>query len=260
MLTIVKVGGKIVETPQQLKALLHAFAALPGRKILVHGGGRSATDMATRLGIPTQMVAGRRITDEAMLEVVTMVYGGGVNKRIVARLQACGVNALGMTGADAGIIRAHRRPKGEVDYGFVGDVDAVDDAALARLLDQGLTPIIAPLTLDAGGNLLNTNADTIAGEVAAAMARREDVRLIYCFEHAGCLRNPDDETSVIPHIDREGFARLTDEGVISGGMIPKVENCLRAVESGVRQVRITRLEQPVDGPARFAPGTAFGDC
>lgn len=214
--------------------------------------------MAARLGIPTQMVAGRRITDADMLEVVTMVYGGSVNKRIVARLQSCGVNALGMTGADAGIIHAHRRPIGDVDYGFVGDVDSVDDTALARLLDQGLTPILAPLTYDGMGNLLNTNADTIAGEVAIAMARREDVRLLYCFEHAGCLRIPDDETSVIPHINREDFARWVEKGVISGGMLPKIENCLRAIENGVRQVRITRLEQPADAPAFFAPGTAFG--
>ena len=191
-LTIVKVGGKIVETPETLQALLRQFSALKGLKILVHGGGRTATEVAAQLNIPTQMVDGRRITDEEMLRVVTMVYGGLVNKQVVAQLQACGVNALGLTGADMDVIRSHRRqPVGGVDFGFVGDVDRVDADRLSQLLDSGITPVVAPLTHNGQGSLLNTNADTMAAEVAKALAERYDVTLVYCFEHAGVLAEAD---------------------------------------------------------------------
>lgn len=239
-LTIVKVGGKIVENEQALAQLVHDFSAIEGHKILVHGGGRTATDIAGHLGIPTQMVNGRRVTDADMLQVVTMVYGGLVNKRVVAQLQACGVCALGMTGADMDVIRSHQRIANGIDYGYVGDVDRVDGHRLAALLRSGLVPVLAPLTHDGRGNLLNTNADTIACETAQALAPHFEVTLTYCFEHAGVLRQPDDPESVIPHIHREMFTQLVADGTVSGGMIPKLENCLSAVEKGVNRVFITQ--------------------
>lgn len=242
-LTVVKVGGKIVEDAGSLAQLIADFSAMPGRKVLVHGGGRTATDIAARLGIETKMVAGRRVTDAEMLRVVTMVYGGLVNKNIVAQLQAAGVDALGLTGADMDVVRSHRRPAAEVDYGFVGDVDRVDASALARLIDAGTVPVLAPLTHDGRGQLLNTNADTIAQEAAKALARIYDVTLVYCFEHAGVLADPQDEGSAIAHIDRTAFGRLVEEGTVSGGMIPKIENCLKAVEAGVSRVLITRADR-----------------
>ena len=247
-LTIVKVGGKIVETPETLQALLRQFSALKGLKILVHGGGRTATEVAAQLNIPTQMVDGRRITDAEMLRVVTMVYGGLVNKQVVAQLQACGVNALGLTGADMDVIRSHRRqPVGGVDFGFVGDVDRVDADRLSQLLDSGITPVVAPLTHNGQGSLLNTNADTMAAEVAKALAGRYDVTLVYCFEHAGVLAEADREDSVIHRITRADFERLKAEGVVSGGMLPKLENCLAAVDAGVKRVVITRADALEEG-------------
>ena len=243
-ITIVKVGGKIVETPESLSRLLQDFSALEGEKVLVHGGGRTATDVAGQLGIETHMVDGRRITDAPMLRVVTMVYAGLVNKGLVAQLQAHGVNALGLTGADMDVIRSHRRPlRNGVDYGFVGDVDRVDGHRLAFLLASGITPVMAPLTHDGQGSLLNTNADTIASETAKALAREGiEVTLVYCFEHAGVLTSPDDEESVIPLITRPTFNQLKADGTISGGMLPKIENSLAAVEAGVRRVIITRAD------------------
>uniref|UniRef100_UPI003FEF044F acetylglutamate kinase n=1 Tax=Alloprevotella sp. TaxID=1872471 RepID=UPI003FEF044F len=243
-ITIVKVGGKIVENPETLNQLLHDFSALPGKKVLVHGGGRTATDMASRLGIETHMVEGRRITDADMLRVVTMVYAGLVNKNVVARLQGCGVNALGLTGADMDVIRSHRRPlKNGIDYGFVGDVDHVDGERLSMLVEAGITPVMAPLTHNGQGDMLNTNADTIAAETAKALAAHYDVTLVYCFEHAGVLTNPDDEESVIPLITREKFELLKADGTVSGGMLPKIENSLAAVEAGVKRVVITKANK-----------------
>ncbi len=242
-LTIIKVGGKIVETPQSLETLLNQFHQLEGHKILVHGGGRTATDVAAKLGIETTMIEGRRVTDEEMLRVVTMVYGGLVNKNIVAKLQAKGVNALGLTGADMNVIKSHRRPlKNGIDYGFVGDVDCVDAERLSLLLNAGITPVMAPLTHDKEGTLLNTNADTIAAETAKALAQHFEVTLIYCFEHVGVLTDPEDEASVIPLITRESFGELKAQGIVSGGMLPKIENSLAAVEAGVRRVVITRAD------------------
>lgn len=243
-LTIIKVGGKIVENPATLNQLLHDFSSLSGRKVLVHGGGRTATETATRLGIETHMVDGRRITDADMLSVVTMVYGGLVNKNVVARLQGCGINALGLTGADMDVIRSHRRPlKNGVDYGFVGDVDKVDGERLSLLVEAGITPVMAPLTHDGKGSLLNTNADTIAAETAKSLAAIYDVTLVYCFEHAGVLTNPDDESSVIPLITRESFEKLKTDGIVSGGMLPKIENSLAAVDAGVKRVVITQADK-----------------
>ena len=241
----------MVENELQLSQLLKDFSAIEGRKVLVHGGGRKATKMAERLGIETQMVNGRRITDSDMLEVVTMVYGGLVNKNLVARLQANGINALGLTGADANAIRSHRRPPvvvdgSPVDYGFVGDVDAADGNMLSRLIEAGITPVMAPLTHDGEGHILNTNADTIASETAKALAAIYDVTLIFSFEKKGVLSNPDDDDSVIPVITRTLFNEYKADGTISGGMLPKIENALNAVDAGVSKVIIT-LATAIDG-------------
>ena len=245
-LTVIKVGGKIVEEPETLSRLLADFSALPGYKVLVHGGGRSATKLAAELGIESRMVNGRRITDADMLKVVTMVYGGLVNKNIVAGLQAKGVNAMGLTGADMDVMRSVKRPVKDVDYGFVGDVKQVNADLLAGLIRQGVVPVMAPLTHDGEGHLLNTNADTIAGETAKALARHFEVTLVFCFEKKGVLRDADDDDSVIPVITPDLFRRYVDEGVIQGGMIPKLENSFSAVEAGVRQVIIT-LATALDG-------------
>ncbi len=238
-LTLVKVGGKIVEEEDTLGRLLQHFAAIEGYKVLVHGGGRSATKLAARLGIESRMVEGRRVTDADTLKVVTMVYAGLVNKHIVAGLQARGVNALGLTGADMDVIRSVKRPVKTVDYGFVGDVKRVDATFLERLILQGVVPVMAPLTHDGCGNLLNTNADTIAGETAKALAGRFNVTLVYCFEKPGVLGDEADQTSVIPEITEAAFRRYVAEGVIQGGMIPKLENAFEALHAGVDQVIIT---------------------
>lgn len=245
-ITVIKVGGKIVEEPTSLADLLNRFAAIEGAKVLIHGGGRSATKIAERLGIESRMVDGRRITDADTLQVVTMVYGGLVNKNIVAGLQARGVNALGLTGADCNIIRAHKRPVKEVDYGFVGDVDYADGEMLCKLIEQGIVPIVAPLTHDGKGNMLNTNADTMAAETAKGLARFYDVTLTYCFEFPGVMRNPDDPDSLIPTIDRESYKQLLADGIVSGGMIPKIDNAYNAIDNGVSQVIITRADA-IDG-------------
>ena len=258
-LTIVKVGGAVVEDEAQLAQLLKDFSAIKGKKVLVHGGGRKATKVAESLGIESKMVNGRRITDADMLSVVTMVYGGLVNKNLVARLQANGVNALGLTGADMNVIRSHKRPpvalktpllgkegQGVVDFGFVGDVDKADGQMLTKLIEEGITPVMAPLTHDGEGNILNTNADTIASETAKALAPYYDVTLIFSFEKKGVLRNPDDDDSVIPTITRADFIKYKDDGTISGGMLPKIENALSAIDAGVSRVIIT-LATALDG-------------
>ncbi|MDE6345907.1 MAG: acetylglutamate kinase [Muribaculaceae bacterium] len=241
-LTIIKVGGKIVEEPDTLAALIADFARIPGLKLLVHGGGRSATRIASQLGIEQKMVDGRRITDADTLRVVTMVYGGLVNKNIVTSLQAAGINAIGLTGADMDIIRSHRRPAGNVDYGFVGDVDRVDAQAIARILDAGMVPVIAPLSHDGQGSMLNTNADTIASEVACALAPLFDTTLTFCFEKAGVLADENDDSSVLEKINRATYQQLRDRNIIVGGMIPKLDNAFKALNSGVREVIITKAD------------------
>ncbi len=239
-LTIIKVGGKIVEEKESLDSLLRDFAAIDGFKLLVHGGGRSATKVAAQLGIETLMIDGRRVTDDAMLDVVTMVYGGLVNKKVVARLQSLGIDALGMTGADMDIIHSHKRLVKSVDYGWVGDVDRVNGEALSALLRSGVVPVIAPLTHDGEGHLLNTNADTMAAETAKGLAPFFDVSLVYCFEKPGVLRNENDDESVIAEIDPALFASLKEEGIVTGGMLPKLENAFNALDAGVSEVVITR--------------------
>lgn len=255
-LNVIKVGGGVVEDAASLSSLLSQFAALPGHKVLVHGGGRSATRIAASLGIESQMIGGRRVTDAEMLKVVTMVYGGLVNKNVVAGLQARGVNALGLTGADMDIIRSHKRPLKKVkmedgteqmvDFGYVGDVDSANGAMLDKLIGEGVVPVVAPLTHDGQGNILNTNADTIASTVACALAPFYDVTLTFAFEKNGVLRDAEDDNSVIPYINKEDFLRLKDEGVIAGGMIPKLENAFSAIDKGVCKVVITHSEN-IDG-------------
>jgi acetylglutamate kinase len=238
-LTVIKVGGKIVEEEQTLNQLLADFSAIEGYKVLVHGGGRSATKLASQLGIESKMVNGRRITDAETLKVVTMVYGGLVNKNIVAGLQAKGMNAMGFTGADMNVIRSVKRQVKDVDYGFVGDVEKVNAGLLADLIRRGVVPVMAPLTHDGQGSMLNTNADTIAGETAKALAELFDVTLVFCFEKKGVLSDENDDDSVIPVITPELFKEYVEKGVIQGGMIPKLENSFSAIDAGVSQVVIT---------------------
>jgi acetylglutamate kinase len=238
-LTVIKVGGKIVEEDASLDQLLHDFASIEGHKVLVHGGGRSATKIASLLGIESRMVDGRRITDAETLKVVTMVYGGLVNKHIVAGLQARGINALGLTGADMDVIRSVKRPVKDVDYGFVGDVEKVNAALLVDLIAKGVVPVMAPLTHDGEGNMLNTNADTIAGETAKALSDCFDVTLVYCFEKKGVLKDENNDDSVIPHITPAEFEQYVADGIIRGGMIPKLENSFEAINAGVSEVVIT---------------------
>ena len=245
-LTVIKVGGKIVEEPETLNQLLADFSAIEGYKVLVHGGGRSATKLAAQLGIESKMVNGRRITDAETLKVVTMVYGGLVNKNIVAGLQAKGVNAMGLTGADMNVIRSVKRPVKDVDYGFVGDVQQVNAELLGDLIRRGVVPVMAPLTHDGQGSMLNTNADTIAGETAKALAQLFDVTLVFCFEKKGVLSDENDDDSVIPVIAPVEFKQYVEQGVIQGGMIPKLENSFSAIDAGVSQVVIT-LASAING-------------
>lgn len=256
-LTLVKVGGGIVENEASLQALLDKFAHIEGLKVLVHGGGRSATKVAEQLGISQTMIGGRRITDAETLKVVTMVYAGLVNKNIVAQLQARGINALGLTGADMNVIESHRRPlkkvkmedgtTQEVDYGYVGDIDRVNAELLGDLIAKGVVPVLSPIGHDAHGSLLNTNADTIAAETAKALAQHFDVTLMFCFEKKGVLRDAEDDDSVIPSITASEFPQLVEQGIVSGGMLPKLENSFNAIAAGVKQVVIT-LADAIDQP------------
>lgn len=268
--TVIKVGGAVVEDPAQLAILLDEFQKIEGPKVLVHGGGRSATKLAAQLGLESKMVGGRRITDAEMLRVVTMVYGGLVNKNVVAQLQARGVNALGLTGADMNIVRAHRRPVTPegIDFGFVGDVDSADGERLQQLLQMGITPVIAPLTHDGAGNMLNINADTMAQTVAVALSRAAkkgvlpagesvagmegcSTTLTYCFELPGVMRNPEDASSLITEISEQTFRGLVADGTVSGGMIPKLENAFAAIHAGVSSVRITSIHHLQGGTILF---------
>jgi acetylglutamate kinase len=241
-LTIIKVGGKVVEDEDSLASLLSDFAHISGYKVLVHGGGRSATKLASTLGIETKMINGRRITDEAMLKVVTMVYGGLVNKHIVAKLQSMNINALGLTGADMNVLHSVKRPVVDVDYGFVGDIDKANGALLSDIIRKGIVPVMSPLTHDGKGNMLNTNADTIAGETAKALAPYFDVTLVYCFEKAGVLLDENDDNSVIPQITRSDFEKYVADKIIQGGMIPKLDNAFNAIDAGVNEVIITSAD------------------
>ncbi len=238
-LNIIKVGGAVVEDEKSLSGLLMSFSSLHGKKILVHGGGKIATEMADKLGVETQMIDGRRITSAEMLKVVTMVYGGLVNKNLVARLQALGVNALGLTGADMNVIMSVKRPVELVNFGFVGDVKYVNTKALVSLLEAGAVPVLAPLTHDKEGSMLNTNADTIASSVARALAEKYSVTLTFCSSIPGVLKDLSDPTSLIKTVAKKDFEPMVADGTISEGMIPKLQNAFDAINDGVSKVVIT---------------------
>ena len=238
MLSIIKIGGNIVDNPEALDTFLADFSQLKGNKILVHGGGKIATKVSKALGIEAQMIEGRRVTDAETIKVVTMVYAGLVNKSIVSKLQALECNAIGLSGADANVIQSHKRIVKDVDYGFVGDVDVINADFLGNLIGQNLQPVLAPITHDKKGQLLNTNADTIASTVAVAMAKLMPTQLIYCFELAGVLKDINDKNSVIPTINANEYLTLKEEGIIAAGMIPKMDNCFDAIKQGVSNVRI----------------------
>jgi acetylglutamate kinase len=256
-LTVLKIGGNVIDNPAALTRFLTTFANVPGDKLLVHGGGKIATQIAEKLNVPTTMVEGRRITDKAMLDVVTMVYGGLVNKQIVAQLQTIGCNAIGLTGADAGIVRATKRPVTTIDYGYVGDIESVDSGRIQAFTSQGLVPILAPLTYDSDlGTLLNTNADTLAQAVAVDMIHHRAVTLVYCFEKRGVLADPDDDDSVISHLTPALYARHKADGSINKGMIPKLDNAFAALQAGVSRVIICHADE-VEAAVRGEGGTVL---
>ncbi len=238
-LTIIKVGGKVVENNNSLQNLLTDFNSIAGLKILVHGGGNIATDLANQMGLEVKMVNGRRVTSAEMLDLVVMVYGGMINKKIVAGLHSYQCNAIGLTGTDLNIIRAVKRPVKEIDYGFVGDIVKVNAEALNKLLNNGFVPVIAPLTHDGKGQLLNTNADDITNAIARSLASYYDIKLVFCFEKKGVLLDVNDENSIISKLNKFEFKRLLDNGAINSGMVPKLENGFDSLESGVKQVFVT---------------------
>jgi len=244
-LTIIKIGGNVIDNSHKLHEFLLDFTALPGDKILVHGGGKIATELGVSLGIEPKMVDGRRITDIETLRIVTMVYAGLINKNMVAQLQAKGCNAIGLTGADGNVIQAVKRPVGIVDYGFVGDLDetSVSVTTLNSLLNSNLVPVLCAITHDGDTQLLNTNADTIASAVAVAMSAHYETRLIYCFEKKGVLRDVEDESSLVTEIRSSEFESLKEEGVVSGGMIPKLHNAFEAIKKGVSAVYIGKADE-----------------
>jgi acetylglutamate kinase len=242
-LSIIKIGGNIIDDEARLSAFLDNFAAVPGKKILVHGGGKLATKVAEGLGIQQQMVDGRRITDAETLKIVTMVYAGTINKNIVAQLQARGCAAMGLTGADGNAILSHKRTNGNIDYGYVGDVDLVNSSLLTSLLLLDKTLIFAPITHDGKGQLLNTNADTIAQELARGLSSSFEVSLIYSFEKSGVLLDAEDDNSVIGRIDPVYYEELKASKAIFAGMIPKLDNAFAALRSGVKKVIIGRAEE-----------------
>jgi acetylglutamate kinase len=250
VLKIFKIGGGIIDDATQLGQFLAELAQVPGRKILVHGGGKGASQMLKSLGIEPQMVEGRRITDAATLDIVTMFYAGKTNKQVVALLQAQGTNALGLSGADGNVIQATKRPVRTIDYGFVGDLDerSINTKLLEQLLETGLTPVLCAITHDGHGQLLNTNADTIASSLARALADSYTVELHFCFEKDGVLADINDEASVIPQITADQYQQLKVEGVIAAGMVPKLDNAFAALEAGVERVVIEnalRINEPV---------------
>lgn len=246
-LHILKIGGKVIDDLTLLQPILEAFLKKEGFKIIVHGGGKKASELSEKLGIPVQMVDGRRITDAAALEVATMVYAGLFNKQIVAQIQSLGGNALGLSGADGNVILAHRRPVKAIDYGLVGDLEVVNAEAIHRLLTAEFIPVFCAITHDGQGQLLNTNADTIASRVATAMATLYDVKLYLCLDKNGVLRHAEDDTSVIPHINVVDYARYKADGVVYAGMIPKLDNAFDAVAQGVKEVIICGPDSIVQG-------------
>ena len=237
-LKLVKIGGNVIENREALADFLEDFAALNGPKVLVHGGGKEATQMAKKLGVNVQLIEGRRVTDAKNLELITMLYAGKLNKNIVAQLQALGCNSLGLTGADCNSILAEKRPSKPIDFGFVGDLTEVNQSFFKMLLDSGISPVCCALSHDGKGQLLNTNADTIAATLASALSDHFDVSLNYCFEKNGVLLDLEDDRSVIQTLDETNYLKLKSEGVLHTGMLPKLENCFTALKAGVKQVRI----------------------
>lgn len=256
-LFVIKIGGNVIDDDGSLNSFLADFSKLEGRKILVHGGGKIATRIGDKLGIESKYVQGRRITDGAAIDLVTMVYGGMVNKKIVALLQSLGTNAIGLTGADANIIPAKKRPVKTIDYGWVGDVEtaAIPTSTWQIFLDNKLTPVVAPLTHDREKNILNTNADTIASSVAVALSRIYDVRLIYCFEKKGVLSDVTDDESVISVITREKYSRLLEDNRLFEGIIPKIDNAFDAIRSGVKEVLIGHAKDLLENTLEATKGT-----
>ncbi|WP_339342255.1 acetylglutamate kinase [uncultured Polaribacter sp.] len=237
-LSIIKIGGNIIEDDTSLNAFLKLFSNLEGKKILVHGGGKRATAMASKLGIESKMVNGRRITDKETLEVITMVYGGLVNKNMVAKLQALQIDAIGLTGADINSIKSNKRQVTNIDYGFVGDVKEVASNSIDRLIKANFTPVFCAITHDGNGQLLNTNADTIASKVAIGMSKKYDTTIYYCFELNGVLRDINDQNSVIKYLNINTYNKLLKDGNIADGMLPKLENCFDALKNGVSKVNM----------------------
>jgi acetylglutamate kinase len=237
-LSIIKIGGNIIEDEISLNKFLKLFSNLEGNKILVHGGGKRATHIASKLGIESKMVKGRRVTDPETLEVITMVYGGLVNKNVVAKLQALGTDAIGLTGADINSIQSDKRPVKDIDFGFVGDVKKVASKSINKLLKADFTPVFCAITHDGNGQLLNTNADTIASKIAVGMSEIYDTSIYYCFELNGVLEDFNDKESIIKKINSENYQKLLKKGIISDGMIPKLDNCFDALNSGVQKVHI----------------------
>jgi acetylglutamate kinase len=242
-LYVIKIGGNIIDDEAKLSSFLTAFAGIEGKKILVHGGGKLATKLAAQLGVEQQMIEGRRVTDADTLRIVTMVYAGYINKNIVAQLQANQCNAIGLCGADGNILQSHKRQHATIDYGFVGDVDRVNTPVLQSLLSQQVTVVMAPITHNMEGQLLNTNADTIAQEIAQAMCAHYQVHLIYSFEKAGVLLNADDDSTVIPAITKASYVQLKQQNIIFAGMVPKLDNAFAALNRGVHRVVIGKAEQ-----------------
>lgn len=244
-LYIIKIGGNVIDNSENLHNFLNDFASLDGHKILIHGGGKIATDLSRTLGIEPQMVEGRRITDIETLRVVTMVYAGLINKNITAQLHRYGCNAIGVTGADANLIRAKKRPVKEIDYGFVGDLDetSVNRSALSALLQEKMVPVFSAITHDGQGQLLNTNADTIAASLAVALSSLFNVRLVYCFEKKGVLKDLNDEESILREISSSQFDSLKEQNVIAGGMLPKLQNAFLAIRHGVAEVYIGKSDE-----------------
>ncbi len=240
---VIKIGGSILDNPENLNHFLQSFSLLHPFKVLVHGGGKQATNLAEKMGIEVQMVKGRRITSREMLDVVTMVYAGLVNKTIVAQLNATGIAAIGLSGADNQLILAHRRPPTPIDFGFVGDIDAINHQFLKLLLEDGITPVLAPLTTTPKGQLLNTNADTIATEVAIALTEVYAVHLVLCLDRPGVLREADNPESRIPTLTFSEYQQLKYQGHIHSGMIPKLDNAFRALNLGVREVTLCHYQQ-----------------
>ncbi|WP_418263118.1 acetylglutamate kinase [Flavobacterium faecale] len=237
-LTLVKIGGNIIDDAKELEHFLSDFSKIDGHKVLVHGGGKSATKMAQSVGLTPKMVDGRRITDAPMLDIAVMIYAGEINKKVVAQLQANNTNAMGFSGADGNLIVSEKRNHPTIDYGFVGDVKKVNSPLLETLINAGITPVFCAITHDKNGQLLNTNADTIASELAIALSEVYEVTLNYCFEKPGVLTDVEDENSVITQIDSNLYAKLKDEGAIHSGMIPKLDNCFNSLSKGVQKIKI----------------------